>query len=175
MRKYFLSRVFFLLLFFLEKTSVPLSLRRGRSRELKNAFLFLRVNVLQSITIDIIAECIIFVILLALRYLKSGIFCSLEFLDLRDPDFVKVPRVAVSDDDGQDGDQLAPLEILTIGVVPRDELEQLVEEDDWQRELHHGHPLLERQRGDLEHVLLVGRRGKLIKFSIARFSRKKNH
>ncbi len=45
------------------------------------------------------------------------------------------------------------LSSLTVGEVPGDELEELVQEDDGQRELEHGDPLVDRQRSHLEHSL----------------------
>ena len=79
---------------------------------------------------------------------------SLVLGDGRDPQLVEVPSVDVSHNDGQNGQELTPLEILlTIRVVPGNELEELVEYDDGQRELHDSHPLLEREGSDLENVL----------------------
>ena len=42
---------------------------------------------------------------------------------------------------------------LTVGVVPGDELEGLVEQQDGQRELQHHHPLIEGEGGDVEDNL----------------------
>lgn len=76
--------------------------------------------------------------------------------------FVLVPGVKVGRHNGQDCAQLQPpggvdlfacLLTLTLGVVARDKLEQLVEQNDGKRELHHRDPLGEAQRGHLEHSL----------------------
>ena len=44
---------------------------------------------------------------------------------------------------------------LTVGVVPGDELEGLVEQQDGHGELQHHHPLIEGEGGDVEHNLNV--------------------
>ena len=66
-----------------------------------------------------------------------------------------VPGVEVSHESDENGRQLGPPEggLLTLNVVPGGKLEELVEEDDRQRELHDGHPLGEGEVGNLENVL----------------------
>ena len=65
-----------------------------------------------------------------------------------------VPSVEISGYSGHDGKEFTPAtRILTVGVVPGHELEQLVQENDGQREFHHRDPLCESQRSDLEHSL----------------------
>ena len=67
---------------------------------------------------------------------------------------VLAPSVEISSDSGQDGDKFTWAAcFLTVGVVPGHPLEQLVQENDGQRELHYHEPLCETQRSDLEYGL----------------------
>ena len=64
------------------------------------------------------------------------------------------PSVQISSDSGHDGKEFTPAAcFLTVGIVPGHPLEQLVQENDRQRELHDCDPLCESQGSDLEHNL----------------------
>ena len=75
-------------------------------------------------------------------------------LGLRQP-----PGVEIGGGQGRNCETLTPMpqhvrhKRLTVGVVPGDELEGLVEQQDGQRELQHHHPLIEGEGGDVEHNL----------------------